>query len=184
MLGRKSFKKNSKIFNSFSDSINDLNYVIGITNRTRAIKKEISLEKLIELIGYKNNSVGLVFGPEKSGLDNDHISLCDFVFRIDTNPNFSSLNLSHAVTIICNKIYEILKKTKVKINSGDKKIAKKKDLILFFKILEKSLDESNFFKVNERKKVIFQKIKNIFSKTELTTVETRTLISIIKNIKK
>ena len=77
-----------------------------------------------------------------------------------------------------------MKKTKVKINSGDKKIAKKKDLILFFKILEKSLDESNFFKVNERKKVIFQKIKNIFSKTELTTVETRTLISIIKNIKK
>ena len=60
------------------------------------------------------------------------------------------------MTIICNKIYEILKKTKVKINSGDKKIAKKKDLILFFKILEKSLDESNFFKVNERKKVIFQ----------------------------
>ena len=183
--GAEKVLKNSKIFKSFSDSINDLNYVIGITNRTRAIKKkEISLEKLIELIGYKNNSVGLVFGPEKSGLDNDHISLCDFVFRIDTNPNFSSLNLSHAVTIICNKIYEILKKTKVKINSGDKKIAKKKNLILFFKILEKSLDESNFFKVNERKKVIFQRIKNIFSKTELTVVEIRTLISIIKSLKK
>ena len=41
-----------------------------------------------------------------------------------------------------------------------------------------------FLRLNERKKVIFQKIKNIFSKTELTTVEIRTLISIIKNIKK
>ena len=43
--------------------------------------------------------------------------------------------------------------------------------MLFYQILEQSLDESNFFKVEERKKVIFQKIKNIFSKTELTHVE-------------
>ena len=41
-----------------------------------------------------------------------------------------------------------------------------------------------FLKVEERKKVIFQKIKNIFSKTELTGVEIRTLISIIKSLKK
>ena len=38
--GAEKVLKNSKIFNSFSDSINDLNYVIGTTNRTRAIKKK------------------------------------------------------------------------------------------------------------------------------------------------
>ena len=183
--GAEKVLKKSKIFNSFTESINDLNYVIGMTNRFRAIKKkEINLEKIINLIANKNNSVGLVFGPEKSGLDNDHISLCDYVFKIDTNPKFSSLNLSHAVTIVCSKVYEILAKTKKTVNLRDKKVAKKNDLILFYKILEKSLDESNFFKVEERKRVIFQKIKNIFSKTELTAVEIRTLISIIKNLKK
>ena len=156
-----------------------------MTNRFRAIKKkQINLEKIIDLIANKNNLVGLVFGPEKSGLANGHISLCDYVFKIDTNPKFSSLNLSHAVTIVCNKIFEILQKTKKTVNLRDKKVAKKNDLILFYKILEKSLDESNFFKVEERKKVIFQKIKNIFSKTELTGVEIRTLISIIKSLKK
>lgn len=177
--------KKSKIFDSFPDSINNFNYVIGTTNRIRAIKKkEITLKKMVELIANKNNSVGLVFGPEKSGLNNDHISLCDFVFKIDANPRFSSLNLSHAVTIICKKIYDNLKKPEVKNNKGDSKIARKSDLMLFYQILEQSLDESNFFKVKERKKVIFQKIKNIFSKTELTHVEVKTLISIIKNIKK
>ena len=88
-----------------------------MTNRFRAIKKkQINFEKIIDLIANKNNLVGLVFGPEKSGLDNDHISLCDYVFKIDSNPKFSSLNLSHAVTIICNKIFEILQKTKKKVN--------------------------------------------------------------------
>ncbi len=183
--GAEKVLKKSKVFNSFAESINDLNYVVGMTNRFRAIKKkQINLEKIIDLIANKNNLVGLVFGPEKSGLDNDHISLCDYVFKIDTNPKFSSLNLSHAVTIVCNKIFEILQKTKKTVNFKDKKVAKKNDLILFYKILEISLDESNFFKVEERKKVIFRKIKNIFSKAELTLVEIRTLISIIKSLKK
>ena len=183
--GAEKVLKKSKVFNSFAESINDLNYVVGMTNRFRAIKKkQINLEKIIDLIANKNNLVGLVFGPEKSGLDNDHISLCDYVFKIDTNPKFSSLNLSHAVTIVCNKIFEILQKTKKTVNLRHKKMAKKNDLILFYKILEKSLDESNFFKVEERKKVIFRKIKNIFSKAELTLVEIRTLISIIKSLKK
>ena len=177
--------KQSKIFNSFEDAIKDFNFVIGTTNRIRAIKKkQISLEGIVKLISNQTNFVALVFGPEKSGLDNEHISLCDYVFKIETNPKFPSLNLSHAVTIICNKIQDILKKFKIENNSRNKKIAKKKDLILFYEILERSLDESNFFKVQERKRVIFQKIKNIFSKTELTTVEVKTLISIIKNIKK
>ena len=91
--------------------------------------------------------------------------------------------MSHAVTIICNQINYILKKKKINKSSTKNKIAKKNDLILFFEILERKLDESNFFKVKERKKVIFQKIKNIFSKIELTTIEIKTLISIIKNIK-
>ena len=34
------------------------------------------------------NKVGIVFGPEKSGLDNNHISICDFVLKIESNPFF------------------------------------------------------------------------------------------------
>ena len=106
--------KKSKIFSSFPEAIKNFNYVIGTTNRIRAIKKkEITLERISELIQKTNNSVAIVFGPEKSGLDNDHISLCDYVYKIETNPKFSSLNLSHAVTIICNQINYILKKKKL-----------------------------------------------------------------------
>ena len=119
---------------------------------------------MVELIANKNNSVGLVFGPEKSGLNNDHISLCDFVFKIDANPRFSSLNLSHAVTIICKKIYDNLKKPEVKNNKGDSKIARKSDLMLFYQILEQSLDESNFLRLRKEKRLYFKKSKIYFLK--------------------
>jgi tRNA/rRNA methyltransferase len=175
----------ARSFEKLSDAIKDFNFVIGTTNRSRAIKKkEIKVKDLVSLISNRKKKVALIFGPEQSGLDNESISLCDYIVKIDSNPKFSSLNVSQAVTVICNQIFEKLKKKKKNINFQKKEIAKKKELILFYEILEKRLELTNFFKVEERKKIIFQKIKNIFSKSELSSIEVKILISIIKNIKK
>ncbi|CAM8636168.1 LasT rRNA methylase [Burkholderiales bacterium] len=44
--------------------------------------------------------VALVFGPERSGLSNEHLLLCNRVCGLDVNPTFSSLNLSQAVQLV------------------------------------------------------------------------------------
>ncbi len=173
--------KKVKVFENFSDSIKDFNYVIGASNRVRSQKKsEINFKKIKEII-LKNYKVAIVFGPEKSGLDNEDLSLCDYTIRISSNQNFSSLNLSHAVAVVCYNLFILLSN---KENLHKKKlienIAKKNELFTFYKILEKSLDRSNFFNVKERKKITFQKIKNIFCKYKLSSEEVRTLISIFK----
>ena len=175
--------KKVKIFEKFSDSIKDFNYVIATSNRIRSQKKkEISFKKLKEII-LNNYKVAIVFGPEKSGLDNEDLSFCDYSIRINSNKNFSSLNLSHAVAIVCYNLFTSLSK---KGESNKKKflenIAKKNELLSFYKILEKSLVKSNFFNVKERKKITFQKIKNIFCKYKLSSEEVRTLISIFKKL--
>ena len=138
--------KKVKIFEKFSDSIKDFNYVIATSNRIRSQKKkEISFKKLKEII-LNNYKVAIVFGPEKSGLDNEDLSFCDYSIRINSNKNFSSLNLSHAVAIVCYNLFILLSK---KGESNKKKslenIAKKNELFCFYEILEKSLDKSNFF---------------------------------------
>ncbi len=173
--------KKIKIFEKFSDSIKDFNYVIGTSNRVRSQKKkEISFSKLKNII-LKNYKVAIVFGPEKSGLDNEDLSLCDYSLKIDSNKKFSSLNLSHAVAIVCQNLFTLLlKKNDDKKGKLIENIAKKNELLSFYKILEESLDNSNFFNVEERKKITFQKIKNIFCKYKLSSEEVRTLISIFK----
>lgn len=177
--------RKARSFEKLSDAIKDFNFVIGTTNRSRAIKKkEIKVKDFVGLISGRKNKVALIFGPEQSGLDNESISLCDYILKIDSNPKFSSLNVSQAVTVICSQIFEKLKNKNKVTNFRKKEIAKKKELILFYEILEKKLELTNFFKVEERKKIIFQKIKNIFSKSELSSIEVKILISIIKNIKK
>ena len=176
--------KKIKVFEKFSDSIKDFNYVIATSNRVRTQKKnEISFRKLKEIIS-KNFKVAIVFGPEKSGLDNEDLSLCDYTIKINSNQKFSSLNLSHAVAIVCYNLYTLLlKKGESNKEKLIENVAKKNELLSFYKILEETLDTSNFFNVKERKKITFQKIKNIFCKYKMSSEEVRTLISIFKKIK-
>ena len=176
--------KKIKVFEKFSDSIKDFNYVIATSNRVRSQKKkEISFKKLKEIIS-KNYKVAIVFGPEKSGLDNEDLSLCDYTIKINSNQKFSSLNLSHAVAIVCYNLYTLLlKKGESNKEKLIENVAKKNELLSFYKILEETLDTSNFFNVKERKKITFQKIKNIFCKYKMSSEEVRTLISIFKKIK-
>ncbi len=176
--------KNVKIYENFSDSIKDFNYVIATSNRVRSQKKdEISFRKLKEII-LKNYKVAIVFGPEKSGLDNEDLSLCDYTIKINSNQKFSSLNLSHAVAVVCYNLFTLLlKKGDSKKEKLVENIAKKNELLSFYKILEETLEKSNFFNVKERKKITFQKIKNIFCKYKLSSEEVRTLISIFKKIR-
>ena len=48
----------------------------------------------------KRGKVAAVFGPEKSGLQNDDLDLCHTLLTIPTNPEFSSLNLAMAVQVL------------------------------------------------------------------------------------
>ena len=108
----------------------------------------------------------------------------NFHWVFGTNPSFSSLNLSHAVIIVCQKIYEKLcidlKSERAKQFKND--FAKKSELFGFYQILEEKLDESNFFLVKERKKITLQKIKNIFGKINLSSKEIKTLVAMLRNL--
>jgi TrmH family RNA methyltransferase len=49
--------------------------------------------------------VALVFGPERTGLTNEHLQYCQWLVTIPTDPAFESMNLSHAVAIVVYELY-------------------------------------------------------------------------------
>ncbi len=177
-----------KVYSTLGEAIKKLNIIIATTNRTRSIKKkQINFDKLCKLFDDKRNKVGIIFGPEKSGLNNDDISMCDFLLKIESNVKFSSLNLSHAVAIVS---HEIMKNQKLRLKQNfipvlkNNEQASKSELINFFSLLENNLEDSDFFLVKERKNIMRQKIRNIFNKLELTSNDIKTLLGIIKSLKK
>ena len=174
---------NIKIFDDFDSAIKKINILVGTSNRNRSIKqKEIDFNELIKLLYNTETKVGIVFGPERSGLDNNHIALCDYVLKIKTSNNFSSINLSHAVIIVCYEISKYINEENPEKKSNN--AAKKEDLLNFLVLLEEDLEAKKFFLVQERKKIMVQKIRNIFNKLELSSDDIKILIGIFKALKK
>ena len=176
-----SILKKAKVFDNLEDAIKDLNIVYATSNRKRELNTEVvSLKKGIKIIyKSKNNNVGILFGPERSGLSNQQISLCDKIIEIPLNKNFKSLNLAQSVLLVAYEIFNLSINKKI---LQKKQIAKKKELLIFFRVLIDFLENKNFFKVKEKKKIMVQNIKTIFNKAELSEKELKILLGIIKNL--
>jgi tRNA/rRNA methyltransferase len=59
--------------------------------------------KLVELS--RKNRVALLFGPEDAGLTNDELRYGHLLVHIPVSERFRSINLSHAVMILCYEIF-------------------------------------------------------------------------------
>ena len=51
--------------------------------------------------------VGLLFGPERAGLDNDDMAAADALIRYPLNPAFTSVNLAQAVMVMAYEWWQI-----------------------------------------------------------------------------
>src|SRR6266498_1519243 len=85
-------------------AIADLVHVYASTARDRyMVKRELTPRRAAEeMRGFiaAGEPCGVLLGPERTGLVNDHIALADAVVTVPLNPAFASLNLAQAVLLI------------------------------------------------------------------------------------
>ena len=94
---------NAVIVSTLADALADCIYVAGASARARTIawptmQPRECAERLIS--ESREGKVAVVFGPEKSGLQNEDLDLCHTLLTIPANPSFSSLNLAMAVQVL------------------------------------------------------------------------------------
>lgn len=87
------------VYPDLTSALADRTHAVAVTARKRDMKKTWLpfTQKAFQTTLHKD--AALVFGPEKAGLTNEDISLCHQALSIPTNPDFPSLNLSHAVAV-------------------------------------------------------------------------------------
>lgn len=104
---------NAKTVQTLRDALSDCSYSFGTTARTRrwrdAISPGVMAQKALRLSSA--NKVAILFGPEDMGLSNEELELCNEVVSIPTSPESTSINLSHAVIILCYELLRALQKT-------------------------------------------------------------------------
>ena len=173
----------ARVYSKLEDAISELQYVFATTARVRGIKKTVySPEEGMNLAVEKistNQKVGILFGPERTGLENDDIILSDSLITIPLNPIHSSLNLAQAVLLIgwiwwqksLNKTQKVLLKNLP---------ADKNELNIFFNFLIELLDNKGYFKIKNKEESMKNNLKNIFIKSSLSSSEIKTLYRVIK----
>ena len=176
----------AKVYLNNDEAVSDLDYVFATTSRSRSInKKIIDLNEAVKIIKKQNilnKKIGILFGPEASGLSNNDIINANYLVNIPTNIKFKSLNLSHAVTIFAFQLFSSSKKIESLVkNLYRSEDAKKKEVNVFLNFLISHLDKVGFLKPEEKRQQMIRSIKNIFHRSSLSTQEIRTLSGVISS---
>jgi tRNA/rRNA methyltransferase len=106
--------ESSQESSSLESAVQDCSLVLGLTSRDRefgppALKWQ-DARSLVQAAIAGNQKVALVFGPERTGLDNQHLSLCTHRVWLDANPLYPSLNLAQAIMVCAFTLRESLNK--------------------------------------------------------------------------
>ena len=182
-VGANDILKSSKTYNSLEKSIGDLDIVFASTSRIRKVNKKIisifDLKKKIK----KKQKIGIIFGAEASGLTNDEINCADYLVKIPTNKNFSSINLSHSVIIFCFEIFKTFSNNKISYKSTYKSHrASKSQVNKFIKFLITGLDNKGFLQPDHKRNSMIRNISNIFYRVNLSEQEIRILLGIFSTL--
>lgn len=97
-----------RYFDRLEEALAGFQYIVGTTSRLGSARGPVispseMAEHLIDIS--QNNTVALLFGPEDTGLTNDDLRYCHLLVTIPTTESFKSINLSHAVMILCYEIF-------------------------------------------------------------------------------
>jgi tRNA (cytidine32/uridine32-2'-O)-methyltransferase len=94
----------ASVHETLAEALADCRLVIATTARQRSVPMpelapREAAQRLLSAAG--DGPVALVFGRERTGLENDELQLCHAAVCIPANPGYSSLNLAAAVQVLC-----------------------------------------------------------------------------------
>jgi tRNA/rRNA methyltransferase len=174
----------AQLFDSVEAAIAGLRHVYAATARDRYMVKRILKPRRgaeeMRAFTAAGEACGILFGPERTGLVNDHIALADTVLTVPLNPAFSSLNLAQAVLLVGYEWFTSGDDTPAEqLVTGHSKPATKEELMRFFGHFEEELDRSGFLRTADKRPGMIRNLRNLFQRAQLTAQELRTLHGVI-----
>lgn len=125
------------------------------------------------------DKVAIVFGPERTGLTNEHLQHCHWQVRIPTVPGFPSLNLAHAVAVMA---YELSQDLSAPPSGGGRGLAELGQVEAFSQDLEGCLKEIQFLKKQDPREIMMT-LRQMLARASLDDRDVRILRGILRQWK-
>jgi len=167
-------------FDSLDEALADFSWVVGTTARQGSGRGPVvPPRRMGEILAglSQKNEIALLFGPEDTGLTNDDLRFCQTLVTIPT-AGFKSLNLSHAVMVIC---YELLLARMQNEDRIAPKLAGTKELEGMYAKLKETLLAIGFL-LPDNPDYWMMHLRRLFSRTTLLAREVKILRGICRQI--
>jgi tRNA/rRNA methyltransferase len=172
-------------FDSVEAAIADLNFTLATTARERGQMKRVftPVEAMPDVSARiaAAQKVGILFGRERTGLENDEVSLADAILTFPVNPAFASLNLAQAVLLTGYEWFRAAHGDAKPFETFETPPATREAVLSFFHFLESELDEAGFFPP-AKSPVMIRNLRDIFHRLSMTEQDVRTLRGAISTL--
>jgi tRNA/rRNA methyltransferase len=177
----------AELYDTLDQAIADCSFVLATTARAHDQAKPVigpaEAARQIAPRVTAGETVAIVFGRERNGLENDEVALADRIVTLPVNPAFASLNLAQAIVIIAYEWFKLSTVEKLPFGMPDKSApAPKQQLLAFFAALERELEKVEFFRPPDKRETMQINLRNIFSRMQPTQQDIQTLHGVIMSI--
>jgi len=177
----------AKLFDTLDAAITDCSFVLAATARQHDQAKEVigaeeAARRIVPRVVH-GESVAVVFGRERNGLENGEVGLADAILTLPVNPAFASLNLAQAVGVVAYECFKQATNGELPFTMPDKsQSATKEQLLAFFSTLERELDRVEFFRPPEKHTTMIINLRNIITRMKPTQQDIQTHHGVIMAI--
>ncbi len=170
-----------------AEALSDCTYVFATTARQRGLTKpvfspEAAMRHAVEKI-QAGQKVAVLFGPERSGLENDDIARANAIISVPVNPDFPSLNLAQCVLLTA---YEWRRQTAdITHETTDLARTEWAEQIEIEKLAdhyEDRLGQAGFFFPDEKAEGMKLNLRNLWSRMPLTRADVQMLHGVLRQM--
>lgn len=174
----------ARVFETVEAAVADCQFVVAATARDRAVNMPAytTREAVTELRAraFAGEKVAVMFGPERTGLENDEVAMADGVLSIPVASEYTSLNLAQAVVVVAAEWFASGATAR---ESALEPIAPREQLQGLISHLETELGAVNFWRVPEKKDGMMRNIRAVLTRAQLSSQEVATWRGIIRALR-
>ncbi|HEV2598144.1 RNA methyltransferase [Sphingopyxis sp.] len=180
----------ARVFDTLADAVADCTTIYATTVRKRGVTKPVlTPEAAAREVHASAGRSAYVFGPERSGLETDDVTLAHKIVTVPINPEFASLNLAQAVILLA---YEWSKHVPSGVEGGIALASPPEvpldppaphgELEEFIQHLVRDLDASGYFFPPERKEMTLRTLRTALTKTGWSYNDIRMMHGIVTSL--
>jgi tRNA/rRNA methyltransferase len=163
----------AQLFDTVQQAVADCTLLFATTARAHdQAKPVVAPEEAARQISAQvaqGGTVGILFGRERYGLQNEEVALSDRIITFPVNPAFASLNLAQAVLLIGYEWFKLATANALPFAMPERsERASQHQMQTFFDNLVRELDKVEFLRPAEKRDTMLVNLRNIFARMEPT----------------